>query len=347
MAAGDFSPSALLAIKLKAEQMWTDSRLAQEYKANAQSAVAVLENQTATFRELDNPEKDNQVVVNFINPCGVTVDDCDSNCDLTEPELETKGKTYELDTCKKVGFSVNAEKLRTNTYNVEEVAARGLATRLKALDEWWAQQILVKLKAFAGVNVAPDPYTYAAGTTTVPAASYNRTMIGNLLNQAMLNKMPGAYFIDNGGLFVDFWNAQIDAANAAGAGDAARIKALKMYFDQWNFIPAGLTEDLFAVAPGAVAMKTKTRNPDTPTVIGGTVQQTRYTVASPTLPGVKYDVYYGLTCITNGTSGKGEIVHSWRIETNGGIFLNPEGCDVTIGGTTYTPSGVMSYTKGA
>lgn len=345
MAAGDFSPSALLAIKLKAEQMWTDSRLSQEYKANADAAKAVLENQTATFRELDNPEKDNSVVVNFINPCGVTVDDCESNCDISGPELETKGKTYDLDTCKKADFSVNAEKMRTNTYTVEEQSARGLALRLKALDEWWAQRVLVKLKAFAGVNVAPDPYTWAAGTTSVPAANYNRTMIGNLINQSILNRMPGAYFIDNGALFVDFWNAQIDAGNAAGAGDANRIRAIKMYFDQWNFIPAGLTEDTFMVSPGAVAMKTKTRNPDTPTVIGGSVQQTRYTIASPTLPGVKYDVYYSLGCITDPVTGKANIVHSWRIETMGGIFLNPEGCDVTISSTTYTPTGVISYTK--
>lgn len=343
MAAGDFSPSVLLAIKLKAEQMWTDSRLSAEYKAHADAAVAVLQNQTARIRQLQDPEKENSVVVTFIDPCGVTVDDCDSNCDITEPEMASKSKTYDLDTCKKVGFSVDAEKTRTNTYTVEEEAAIGLATRLKALDEWWSQRVLVKLKAFAGVNVAPDPYTWAASTTSVPAASYNRTMIGNLINQSILNKMPGAYFIDNGSLFVDFWNAQIDKGNLDGAGDAARIAAIKMYFDQWNFLPAGLTEDTFAVAPGAVAMTTKTRNPDVPTEIGGSVQQTRYTVASPTLPGVKYDVYYTLKCITVG--GKAHIVHSWRIETNGGIFLNPEGCDVVVGGTTYTPTGVLSYTK--
>lgn len=345
MAAGDFSPSALLAIKLKAEQMWTDSRLAADYKANAEAAKAVLQNQTATFRELDNPEKDNQIVVNFINPCGIVAEDCESNCDLTEDELETGGKTYALDLCKKAGFAVDAETLRTNTYSVEEVAARGLATALKALDEYWAQQVLVKLKAFAGVNVAPAPWTYAAGTTTVPAADYTVGMVANLINQSILNKMPNAYYIDNGGLYVPWLNAQLASGNLDGKGDAARIAALKLYFDQWNFGPAGLTEDTFMVAPGAVAMKTKTRNPDSPTVIGGTVQQTRYTVASPTLPGVKYDVYYTLKCITS--NGKARIVHSWRIETNGGVFLNPEGCPVTIDSVTYTPTGVISYTKGA
>lgn len=343
MAAGDFSPSALLAIKLKAEQMWTDSRLSADFKANADAAKAVLDNQTATFRELDNPEKDNQIVVNFLNPCAIVAQDCESNCDLTEAEMESGAKTYALDLCKKAGFGVDAETTRTNTYSVEEESARGLAAALKALDEYWAQQVLVKLKAFAGVNVAPAPWTWAANTTSVPAADYNVGMVANLINQAILNKMPSAYYIDNGGLYVPWLNAQLAAGNLDGKGDAARIAAIKLYFDQWNFAPAGLTEDTFAVSPGAVAMKTKTRNPDTPTLIGGSVQQTRYTVASPTLPGVKYDVYYTLNCITK--NGKARIFHTWRVETNGGIFLNPEGCPVTISSVTYTPTGVLSYTK--
>src|ERR1044072_562466 len=192
MPPGEFSPSALLAIKLKAEQIWTDSRLAQEYKANSDSAKAVLENQTATFRELDNPEKDNQIVVNFINPCAIVVEDCVSNCDITEDELESGAKTYTLDLCKKTGFAVDAEKMRTNTYTVEEQSARGLASSLKARDDYWSQQVLVKLKAYAGVNVAPAPWTWAAGTTSVPAADYTVGMVANLINQSILNKMPGA-----------------------------------------------------------------------------------------------------------------------------------------------------------
>lgn len=342
MAAGDFSASTLLNIQLKAEQIWGDSRLSADFMAHSETAKAILNNQTATFRALENPEKDNQVVISFLNPCAVVATDCESNCDLTETELEAGAKTYTLTDCKKSGFSVNAEKTRTNTYTVEEESARGLAAALKALDEWWSQRSLVKLKTFAGVNVAPAPWTWAAGTTSVPAAQYTVDMIPNLINQSILNKMGSAYYIDNGGLYVPWLQAQLKAGNLDGKGQAAYIAAIKMYFDQFNFAPAGLTEDTFMVAPGAVAMVTKTRNPDAPTVIGGSVQQTRWTIPSPTLPGIRYDVYYTLKCIT--VAGKANIVHSWRIETNGGIFLNPEGCPVTVGGTTYTPTGVLSYT---
>jgi hypothetical protein len=345
MAAGDFSVSALLNIKLKAEAMWADSRLAQDYKANAQSAVALKQNSTATIRPLSEPGKENTVVVTFINSCAVAVRDCDSDCDLTEAELEAGAKTYALDLCKETGFSVNAEKVRTNTYEVNEIAARGLAQSIKVLDEWWAQQVLVKLKAFSGINVSADPYTYASGTTQVPAASYNVSMIPEIMFDAMMNKMNNPFYIDNGGLWVPYTQARLNAGNLDGKGNAAYIDQLKMYFDVWNFGPAGLTEDTFAVSSGAVAFTTKTRNSDTPEVIGGDVNQTRYTIPSSVIPGVKYDVFYTIKCITNATTGEGEIMHVWKLKTRGGIFLNPEGCPVVVGGTTYYPTGVMSYSK--
>lgn len=346
MAAGDFSPSALLAIKLKAESMWADSRLAQDFKAHAEAAVAVKTNSSARFSELTNPDKDNQVIVNFINPCAIAVEDCQSDCDLNGNELETGGKTYELDLCKEVNFSVDAEKMRTNSFTVEEVAARGLAQAIKSLDEWWAQQVLVKLKAFSGINVSPDPYTYAAGTTTVPAASYNLDLIVEMERDAMMNKLSSPFYIDNGSLYSVVRNAQINAGNADGKGNAVRADLLNMYFDHWNFGPAGLTEDTFAVSSSAVAFVTKNRHSDAPQLIGGTVQQTRYTVPSSVIPGVKYDVFYSLKCITN-ASGKASIYHSWKVKTIGGIFLNPEGCPVTVSAVEYTPTGVLSYTKGA
>lgn len=345
MAAGDFSASELLQIKLKAEQMWTNSQFANSLKANAQAAVAVLENQTATFTPLTGRDKDTSIGINFINPCAVVAEDCESNCDLTEPELETGVKEYELDLCKKSGFSVDVEKLRTNTYDREEIVARGLAQAVKVLDEWWAQQVLIKLKAFAGVNVFPSPWTWNAATsdTEIPSAQYNLDIIANLLHQATMNRMPDAYFINNGDLMVEWMNAQLQAGNLDGKGDAARIAAIRMFFDPWNFGAAGVTENIFSVAPGAVAMATKVRNPDSPTVIGGSVQQTLYTIPSGVLPGVRYDAYYTVKCVT--VANKAHYVHTWRLETNGGIFLNPEGCPVEVEAVTYTPTGVLSYAK--
>lgn len=347
MARGDFSKSQLQKIRLKAEAMWQDSRLQADFKPYSDSAVAILQNQTARFPELANRNKDNTAVVTFINACGIEAQDCAPNCDLGGEELESGAKEYEIDLCKMTQFGVDAEKSRTNEYEVEEIAARGTAMAIKALDEWWSRQVILKLKSFAGVNVAPQPWTYdpTDKSTDVPAADFNLGMVANLIQQAYLNKMGNPYFLNNGSLWLEWFNRQLDAADTKA--NAARLALLRMYFDQMNFAQSGVLEDLFMVSPGAVAMMTKNRNPDAPDEVGGKIQQTRYTIPSISLPGVKYDAYYSLECRTIGN--KSHDFHSWRFETNGGIWLNPEGCPITVpvGGvpTVMTPTGVLSYTK--
>ena len=162
-----------------------------------------------------------------------------------------------------------------------------------------------------------------------------------------LNNMGDTYFLNNGSLFIDFYNAMINEGNLDGKGNATIIKQLKMYFDQINFGKAGLTDDLFAINKNAVALKTVNRHHDVPRVIGGKVGQTRYTIKSPNLAGVKYDAYYELTCKTVG--GKDHLFHTWRFVVNGLVALNPTGCPITvnIGGTptTVSQTGVLSYSN--
>jgi hypothetical protein len=354
---GDVTASQLLQIKLKAEQMWQDSQLMAEYMPNADAAIAVLKNQTARFEELTNSNIDNKVTVNWINPCGITVQDCEPLCTLDGQELSTGGNDYELSMCKQtLGLKINREKFRTNLYDYDEFVAAGILQHIKALDEYWAQQILVKLKAFAGVNVAvaaggiaSNGFSWDGNTTQIPADQYNVQILTKLLQQQIINKMPAGYIIDDGWMYQSINNSLIDQQNLNAQGDAKRAATLagRVTFDQFNFALSGVTEDMFIVNPGAVAFKTKTRNPDVPTLIGGNVQQTRYTVPSRVLPGVKYDVYYTLTCVVNETTNRGEIVDVWNFETLGDIFLNPNGCPVEIGGTTYTPTGVLGYERQA
>ena len=360
MAAGDFSPSQLLAIKLKAERMWSDSAMNADFIPNAAAAQIGIAKQTARFRELDNPEKDNQVVVNWVKACDVEVEDCETNCTLEEPELETTGKTYEYDLCKKVGFSVNREKLRTNTYDRDEVVARGIAKCLKQLDEYWAQTYLAKAKAFSSVNIAPAPFNFdvAKNHTVVPAAHYGTFgsnsgfQLPTLMNLQMIrNKYNNVFYLDNGRMFVEYQNtlARVGATDGASREAIARANALDVNFDLFNFAAGGITNvTTLAISRSAIAFKTKNRHSDTPIFYAGNIQQTRYTINSPTLAGVKYDVFYQIGC--KSVDGKEQIFDTWRFETQGGIWLNPEACPVTIGAGnpnlaagSYTPSGITAY----
>lgn len=352
--AGDLAASAILKLRAKAESAWTDGKTATQYKINSEAAKAVLENQTARVDMLTGrSNKDDKVEITFINTCGIVAEDCESNCTIDEPELDTGSEEYEVDICKKTGFSIDAEKLRTNDYALEEMHQAGHIASIKALDEFWAQQILAKLSAEAGYNAFPAPFTFAGDVTTVPGAQYNLAgLTANLIMQGQLNNINNPYFIERGLLFTEFINAQLNSGNLDGKGDAARLQALNMYFDLINFGKAGITSaDLFMVDTSAVALASKNRYTTTPEVAGGKIQQTRYSVPSLTLPGVMYDVIYSLECKTVGT--KAHDMHSWRYETNGLIAVNPALCPITIPGegedpdTQVTSNGILAYKKGA
>lgn len=353
---GNFSASELLAVRLKAEQMWNDSTYEASLRPEAEAAKAVLAHQTARFDVLNDPNKDKKVAVTFIDACGVKATDCVDSCSIDGDELATKAKEYKPNLCKQASFSVDATKLRSNDYATSEVVARGLAGAVKSLDEWWSQQILAKLKMFAGVNVAPTPFVYDAANKTTNFKDLDPTIyksnlkrLANFIQQAKLNRVDAPYLIDNGTFFVDMLDAAFDSGNAEGKGYAARLKVFDNMLtdDQFNFAAAGLVEDLFMVGSGAVAFKTVNKHEDAPVLIGGNVQETLYTIPSNSLAGVSYDVTYTVKCkIDNGNK---HYVHVWQLRTNGLVELNPEGCPVTTNvdgvATTVTPTGVLSFTK--
>lgn len=350
-APGDFSASALQTINLKAETAWSTGAQSKNLVSRADAAVAVLQNQTARFEELSNKDKDLKVKLTWLNPCGITAKDCTPNCDIQGTEIESEAKEYEYDMCKETDFAINRDTLRTNAYDRDDLIAIGMAKAVKVLDEWWAQQVLLKLKAYAGVNVDPSPWTFDAAnlTTLVPMAQWNlKGLYARLIRQAMKNEMNSPYYIEKGDLFDEITNARIDSGNSDGSGDANRANQWNsLTMDLWNFAKAGITEDLFAIDQSAVAIKTHALNPDAPTTLPGKVQQTIYTIDSQILPGVKYDVFYGFECRVASVGGKQrtQYVDSWKLQTNGLIALNPAQCPVTIGGVTYRPNGVMSYSQ--
>lgn len=345
----DLTASKLLELRMKLENSWKGTALERSKAVNVESAKAVLANQTAKFSGLDDWQKDNKIKVTFINNCALDVSDCEDNCTLDGAEYGTGAKDYAPNFCKKVDFSINEEDFRTNDYTLEEMFTENTTRALGKLDEWVAQTVLTKIQSYAGPNAYPAPWTYnnTNKDTEVPASQWGLSMIPILLNQMTLNNMGDVYYINDGSLFIDFYNAMINQGNLDGKGNATLIQQLKMYFDQINFGKTGVDDNLLAINRDAVALKTVNRHSDTPRVIGGTVGQTRYTVKSPNLDGVKYDAYYSVTC--KSINGKDTILHTWRFVVNGLVALNPEGCPISIqvGGvpTTVQQTGVLAYKR--
>ena len=88
MAVGDFTASELQVIRLKAEQFYKDNTAL--YTPEANSAIAVLENQTARFKAFENVDKDVKVAVTWLDACGIEAKDCEETCDIEEDEIESK-----------------------------------------------------------------------------------------------------------------------------------------------------------------------------------------------------------------------------------------------------------------
>lgn len=330
--------SALAEIKLKAEEMWAGGQFATQYQVQAESVKAIRAEQTAIIEELNgSPEKDYQVAVNWMDNCAAVDAACPADmCDFTGAAVNTQRKVYTLGLCRTASFSVDENDVAGSIYGKDEVVVKTTLHRMKLLDEYLAKQSLIFLNANAGTNLAPGTYTYDAPTKTtqIPSAEYKSTIVPVWEKMAIQNRIGNPYLIDNGELFVDNRNAQFNAGNGEGKGDAARYGAVRMYFDMFNFTAAGVTpDDTFMVSKDAVALHTRNFNPSAPTAYDlENGKQIRYTMASNNIPGVNYDVYYKQKC-----SGK-RISHHWMFALTAGFFLNPEGC-------ATGNNGILSFSK--
>lgn len=354
-AAGDFTASTHLGFLLKAEEVWADGKYQDDNKAYVDGLLTQMSAQTARFPELDNPNKDNTVTITWLKQCDSETTDFSRTtdiCTINGVEFETASQEHEFDLGQKDSFSVDEEKIRTGTYDLDEQVAFGMLRADKKLSEWWAKQYLIAVKAAAGPNIPvingatpPISWNDADNAADIPGANYNVKLVSTLVKMQQLNQVASGFYINSGSLFEVWLDAGYDVANAEGKGDGARKGAVNMTFDMWNFAKAGVTEDMFLVSNSALAVKTYTRYTDTPVYKAGDINQWRYRMPSRILPGVYYDVIHMLKCLN------GHDIHTFQIMTTGGIFVNPFSCpqSVIIDGvaTDVENTGVYAFNKTA
>lgn len=317
---GDFSCSQLLVIQAKAEQLFGDDVRRADVTPYSGAALAVLENQTATFTELQDPDKDREIKVTWVQSCDPTVSDLGDSCEIDGSEAGSFCQNYALNIFKETSFSINENVFRTSTLTREEVVAKEMAVRIKALDEYIARAVVARLELWAGVNALTSPYTVSGTQTTIPAAAMNASLMGYLALAMAVNKMQNMYMLSGSNLFIPNWNAEQEMGNADGKGNASKMQTFKKYFDLFNVDNVTAQQSTFLINPSAVAITNKVRFGTTPEEYKtSNVYQKRYSVNS-TLPGIKYDVYYAAVCENDNT------IFSWKLVWRGGIFLNPLGC---------------------
>jgi len=335
MPEGNFSCADLVVVSNKMEQMWADSVVQKQYTPQANSALAVLTEQTAQFIDLKNSLKDVDVRIEWIDHCAGGVTDCTDECSITGTEAQATCEDYAISICKETEFVVKDLTFRTSSFSREEVTARGWMNSLKRLDEEIAKTVVAKIDSFAGVNPYVGGIGNVVGTDTFVSGAYWTAEIMSYLAQvSILNKSQDVYILDGDNLFQQTWMAQYNQANANGGSQIGMLSSIRKYFDLFNVNAVVGAKKTFLIDKGAVALISKVRYPSTPEQILNGANVIRWSVPSNYLPNIAYDVVYQTEC-----SGS-DIFHKYKFIARFDVFLNPtSACDTTN-------TGVLSFTCG-
>lgn len=339
--AGNFDCGKLLEIKAKVQEIWAgEGVINAEYTPDVEPALMILQNQTARFEVLENPEKDREVKVNWIDDCDEEdPEDCTDQCGIDGDPIGDNCVNYELTECFEKSFSLTEEMFRTSMWTQEEVVARALLKKLKLMDEFYAAKAVAFLDASAGVNSYAGQYTVSGNATYIPAVAWNPDIFGYIDTALWMNKLPGGRLLSGTLLKQYLWKVGMETTDPTGASAAAKMGSMGVpYFDRRLDTILG-EKALFLVNGGSVAMVTKARHaaygPEGRLVnIDGGGTQRWYTINSNSLPGVVYDIAYQEICVG------GDIKHMWKIKTRGDFFLNPLGC-------SNDRTGVLKFVCGA
>lgn len=323
--AGVLYPSDLTNIQARAMEMWANPGRDADYQIESVAAQMLLGMQTAQFAELQNPTKDREITAYWLDDCDEDLADCDDACSIDGVEASTSSQDYALTTCKTIGFKVPEFRLRTNVFGMEDFVARQLAKKVKALDEFWAQQVVLAMEANKGDNLYDGMFTVTNGDTTIPASAFTPELMGYISLVKTKNKLGNATLFSGGSLYLQQWKAMMNNANADGKGANNMMSSQDIVFDLFNPAAVSLGSNMYLISPNALALVTKAyygaRTAADPAEYNGEgIHQMRYGLASPTLPGVVYDVHYGIKCEGS------EVYHVWQLHTKGDVLANPAGC---------------------
>lgn len=334
MAKGDFTPVRLAEIQTTLDSLWKEPQHQKAYTPHGETVKAIKENQTATFRELENPDKEREVAVKWADWCDDTAttdtnaDTCTTDqCDRPDP----KTKTYALNTFIKDCFEITDEDYQKSVISRDETIALGLLSKQKNIYELFNTKIIAVLEANKGINpLLTNPatgttYVYdAQKNTDVPANEMTITQFYPYLMQVLtLLRSNNTIMLDGANFFQARTIAAVENLNDNGKVDAALLSMYPYYNDLLGMVKAGVQQNTYMIDKGAVALANRVKFPVKPVEYNGAgFGFTRYSIPFPLIPGYNLDVQYEQACTD------GNITHRWKLKLRAGIFVNPVRCDV-------------------
>ena len=322
-----FTCADLLVSQGKAEAIWADNAENAEYMPNSETVQAIVANQTAKLDAITGlQEKNNTIKITWLTTCDLEVDDCSTECFPDGAEVQSNCKEYVPTICKEVNFKITDATLRGSIYSKEEVLARAMLKAIKKIEDSLGAAGVAFLEDAEGVNAFMGDYGTLTGggvvgnsATKIAPANWTATLLGYFIQTAKMNLFSSPYLLSGNNLYQAFWNAQAEFANADGKAGLNKFNQMKPTFDLWNIDSAFANPATFLIDRSAVAFGGKWQYPEQVTDFGGDIGK-RYSIPSKTIPGLRYDVHYKMTCVEK------DIVHKFNIIAKAGFYLNPTGC---------------------
>lgn len=323
---GVFTDTALQNIRVMLEKIAMDDRVKLQFQpqadllapfiANANKQVDVV---LGSLGKMKKPVAE----VEWINACEIDDQAC-TNCTEGGNELSTNTKTYEIDICREVPFTVTEYPFLKNDFDFPMLVAQGFMKADMLLAEYFGDQSIAFLNTNKGVNaLAPGTNRGCiSGTDTyISAAYWNAELMGYFSRARSSNRFGNPYLLSGANLHESSIIANFNAGNSEGKGAQAMFGSMPIYFDE-HTVDSVNTPNLYTymIQPGTYAVANKAYYNPTPIQYQ---EDKRWSMASKFIPGFEYDVHYSNTC----ASANGFPVHNFVVKLNAGIYINPEACD--------------------
>lgn len=326
------TPSALTAIYYSAEKMYKDGQLKEDYTAEVNAALAVIDNTTVKIELKDEDDKPRTATVYWSKKPTSNLGDCTETpnnlCALTGNEADSAKKDYTVSECVTNSFTVDENLYQSNYLRAEDVMSNDLLLAMKEMDEAVSQKMIAKIDSFSsanlytkvGIGCPADPSPLSWAQTYIQPQFWTPEIMGYFKQVARINKFSSPWLLDGDNLYNKLFQTEHNQANADGKGAFSMLRGMKYYEDLYNMPIVNPSDSkTFMINRGTTAFSSYAYwdkfGPENAQDHGS--GQFKFSVKSKNIPGLTYDVYTLSVC-----SGR-HMKHTWTLEGHYDLFNGP------------------------
>jgi hypothetical protein len=351
-------------VQVVLDNIWAEPSTSKSYSVKAHTIKAILENQTAELKVLENPDQKRDFAIKWVDFCGDTSSDgseADDCANTAGGEGAAKTETYALDIFIEDSYSVASEELEAAVVDYDQIVATGLSAKIRNMVENFNKKAVAVIAANKGVNPFPGNYAYDAVTkdTTISGADFGgEKLIPYFMQVAEMNRSRELYLLDGGNLFQDYYVATKNSLNADGKTANTMYSDFSFRHDMAGFAANDINNETFLIDKGSLAIANRAKYPELSKLAslpdGGWIHMSTGSMMRYSIP-VNIPDFLPMMFIQQGKLAKQalmiDVQHSvvcvgsvlkptWALKLRAGVFASPIRCNT---GNT----GILSFVKGA